>query len=207
MTVTYLLRHGRTHLSAVHEVNGDPTVQVTLDEVGMSQCRAAADAPWISTIVTCVTSRFLRTQQTADHVLGAHQAEQFVEPRLDEIGYGAFEGGPWLTYGAWLSDHGPLARPPGGPESLHEATARLLEGLASVLELPGPRLVVGHGHLVSLVQQLQTQPTAAVELRLPEAAYVSPVALADDELTRCIATGRSLLARLATSDDQPEAPG
>lgn len=109
MTATYLLRHGRTSLSALHQVNGDPAVEVALDEVGMAQCQAVTDSAWIGTVVTCITSRFLRTRQTADHLLGTHRPERFIEPRLDEVPYGMFEGGPWLTYGAWLAEHGPFA--------------------------------------------------------------------------------------------------
>lgn len=200
MTVTYLLRHARTPLSALHLVNGDPTAQVGLDEAGVSQCRVVAGTAWIGTIVTGVTSRFLRTQQTADLLLGRHHTKRIVEPRLDEVRYGTFEGGPWLTYGSWLSEHGPFARPPGSRESLYEATVRLLDGLASVLDQPGPRLVVGHGHLVSLIQRLQMQSDSLKTLRLPEAAYLSPVILPDSELSTCIATGQSMLARLITGD-------
>jgi probable phosphoglycerate mutase len=182
-------------------VSGDPVVQVGLDEVGVSQCRDAAEAAWLETIATCVTSRFLRTQQTVDRLFGARCPKHLVEPRLDEVHYGSFEGGPWLTYGAWLAEQGPLARPPAGHESLHEATNRMLDGLVSVLDLPGPRLVVGHGHLVSLIQRLQTQPTSLDGLRLTEADYVSPIVLSDDELTACITTGQALLDQLATADD------
>jgi probable phosphoglycerate mutase len=167
----------------------------------VSQCRGAAEAAWIETITTCVRSRFLRTQQTADRLLGARRPKRIVERRLDEVHYGSFEGGPWLTYGAWLAEHGPFVRPPAGHESLHEATGRMLQGLASVLDLPGPRLVVGHGHLVSLIQWLQTQPVSLIGLRLPEAAYASPIVLRDDGLTACIATGQALLDQLATADD------
>ena len=205
MTMTYLLRHGRTHLSALHQVNGDPAIGVALDEAGVSQCQALADAAWLGTVATCVTSRFLRTQQTADHLLGTHRSERIIEPRLDEVPYGTFEGGPWLTYGAWLAEHGPFVRPSGGRESLYEATVRLLDGLASVLDRPGPRLVVGHGHLVALIQRLQMQPTSLTELRFPEATYVSPIVLSDSDLATGIAAGQSLLARLATGDDQPKA--
>ncbi|HEX3786100.1 MAG TPA: histidine phosphatase family protein [Pseudonocardiaceae bacterium] len=199
---TYLLRHGRTPLSALHQVNGDPAAQVALDEVGLSQCEDVAKAAWLETIATCATSRFLRTQQTADVLMERHPSvARSVEPRLDEINYGVFEGGPWLTYGAWLAEHGPLARPPAGHESLYEATTRMLVGLASVLNLPGSRLVVGHGHLVSLIQRLQTQPVSLAGLRLPEAAYASPIVLRDDELTACITTGQALLDQLATAED------
>ncbi len=60
MSVTYLLRHGRTRLSASHIVNGDPRTAVPLDEVGIAQCRRVACASWTTSIAACVVSQFAR---------------------------------------------------------------------------------------------------------------------------------------------------
>ena len=194
MPETYLVRHGRTLVSAAYRVNGDPTIPVPLDETGQAQCQQLATAPWLDTIACCVTSRFPRASQTADLLLAGRAPERVIDPRLDEIAYGTFEGGPWLTYGAWLDAHGRFVRPPGAPESLHEATLRLLEGLAAALTLPGPRLVVGHGLLVSVVLAARERPTSLLTSpRLPEVPYVTPVLLADDELAGLLGRTRKAL--------------
>ncbi|MGQ0837336.1 histidine phosphatase family protein [Actinokineospora sp.] len=113
MTVTHLIRHGRTPMSAAHLVNGVPGRRTILDLTGEEQCRQLAEVPWLDGIATCITSQFARAQQTADIVLGTRTPHRVVEPRLDEIDYGDFEGGSWLIYGAWLDKHGRHARPPG----------------------------------------------------------------------------------------------
>ncbi len=185
MSVTYLLRHGRTRLSASHIVNGDPRTAVPLDEVGIAQCRRVACASWTTSIAACVVSQFARTRQTAELILGEAARPMFVEPALNEIRYGSFEGSRWLTYGRWLRQAGLAARPPGGGESRRDAVQRLLHGLAVCLSAPGPRLIVGHGLMISVVLQLvREEPTEA--LNLQEAPYVRPLPLDDARLSRIL---------------------
>ncbi|WP_188316961.1 histidine phosphatase family protein [Solihabitans fulvus] len=183
MSITYLLRHGRTALSAAHITNGDPTRRIALDDVGLRQCHLVAlTAGWLDTIATSVTSRFLRTQQTADLVLGERLVQRVVEPDLDEIDYGCFEGGPWTDYGTWLREQGSTSVPPCGGESWDGAVDRLLAGLTNCLTHPGPRLVVAHGLLVSVVRALHGPDEPVDGSALPEAPYVDPVILTDTEL-------------------------
>lgn len=192
--VTYLVRHARTRLSASYRVNGDPSVPVALDAVGIEQCaRLSEQALWLKAVNVCVTSRFARATQTADLLLGDRAAARNVDHRLDEIRYGDFEGCEWRTYGAWLGDHGPAAVPPGGDESWLMAADRLLRGLGSCLAYPSPRLVVGHGILVSLVQALLDSAESLACDALPEAPYVSPIVLPDDVLAEVVDRGRRLI--------------
>ncbi|MEV6602807.1 histidine phosphatase family protein [Kutzneria sp. NPDC051319] len=185
---TFVIRHGRTALSATYQVNGDPAAAVPLDEVGVRQCAVHRGALWLQGIAVTVTSRFPRTKQTAGLLLGGAEPN-VVDPRLDEIDYGHFEGGPWLRYGAWLREHGLAAVPPGGSESWYQATERLLVGLAICLDLPGPRLVVGHGLLVSLLLALRCNDGPPDGAALPEAPYVSPLRLTDVELRELVQRG------------------
>lgn len=175
--VTYLMRHARTELSAGYIVNGRPETGVSIDRDGLAQCEAArTGAPW-DEIKTCVVSRFARTAQTATAILGGRRVPTHVEPRLDELDYGHFEAGPFLTYGRWLESNGPWARPPGAAESQREAILRMLAGLWSVLSRPAPRLVVAHGLLVSVLRHGNVDRSF-----FPEAPYVTPLRLTDDEL-------------------------
>lgn len=197
MTLTYLLRHGRTELSNRYVCSGDPDGQVPLDVEGQAQClRLAARASWLDDVRVVFSSQFDRARQTAALLVGDRPARTRVEPRLNEIDYGDFEGGSWLNYGAWLAVRGPNATPPGGRESWHQAVRRLLDGLERCLCYPGPRLVVGHGVQISVVLALrdgrQLDP-----LDLAEAPYVSPLVLTDSEVKAVSDAGRRFVT-LAT---------
>lgn len=186
MTISYLLRHGRTALSHAYVANGDPSTAVLLDAVGISQCHRAAVAPWLATVSTCVVSEFRRTHQTADLIVPP-SVPRLIEPRLNEINYGCFEGGPWLAYGAWLRDNGVDVPPPGG-EARQAAIRRILLGLGYCLTLPGPRLVVGHGLMISAILQLR-QNASLDKTDLPESPYVAPLPLVDQDLRDLINSG------------------
>jgi len=197
VSVTYLLRHGRTRLSAAHIANGDPSTAVPLDHVGTVQCRRVARSPWTTSIESCVVSQFTRTRQTAELILGEPAPPMLVEPAFNEIKYGYFEGTPWMIYGRWLRQAGPAAQPPGGGESRREAVRRLLGGLACCLSAPGPRLVVDHGLMISVVLQLlHGEPIDAWDL--PEAPYARPIPIDDFRLRRIV---RDELGRIAAAPD------
>jgi probable phosphoglycerate mutase len=193
--LTYLLRHARTAYSSSYRLNGRPELRVALDAVGYTQClKARAIRSW-DHVVTCVVSGFPRTIQTAELLLAGRSIPIVTEARLGEIDYGVFEGGPYAEYGRWLDEHGPWQRPPGSVESQRAAILRMLDGLRDVLAWPGPRLVVAHGLLVSLIRQ---GTVTGVHFR--EAPYVTPLHLADIEL-------RDLTARLAGEIEREPAGG
>jgi probable phosphoglycerate mutase len=185
MAVTYVLRHGRTELSAEYIASGDPALPVQLDPTGVAQCQRLATARWLPTIATCVVSEFPRTRQTAELLLGSAQPVLVNEPRLNEINYGIYEGQPWMAYGAWLRSAGPGAIPPGG-ESRDATVGRMLAGLVGSLDLPGPRLVVGHGLMISVLLQL-LRGRSLDRWDLPDALYVKPIPLTDQRLRQLIA--------------------
>jgi 2,3-bisphosphoglycerate-dependent phosphoglycerate mutase len=186
--ISYVIRHGRTSLSERHLVNGDPRVPVALDEVGELQCRRLSTAAWVPGVVTSIVSGFGRCHQTADLILADPDRESVSEPSLNEIRYGIFEGGPWMAYGAWLGAAGPDQAPPGGGEARRSAVERMLIGLRRCLRLPGPRLIVTHGLLWSVLLRLRDGGTAD-EWELPEAPYAEPLALDDRTLHQLIDAG------------------
>lgn len=191
MSTSHIVRHGRTGFSAAYRVNGDPTAAIMLDEIGVAQCaRQAESADWLDSLHVTLTSRFPRTKQTADLLLGAREVHRIVDGRLDEIDYGIFEGGPWLAYGTWLRAHSQATVPAKARESWHTAVHRLLDGMESCLRHPGPRLVVGHGLMLSVLLALRNSPRSHGPRHLPEAPYVDPVVLTDGELTELIDRGR-----------------
>ncbi|MFY1676674.1 histidine phosphatase family protein [Streptomyces sp. WMMC905] len=203
---SYVLRHGQTEYSTKHLVNGDPSVPVQLSDEGVRSCRH----PWrflpLHSVRTWASSAFPRAQQTAFLLAGVPAAKLVIEPRLNELDYGEFEGGPWLTYGDWLDQHGARRRPPGAAESQREGIRRMLLGLRECLALPGPRLVVGHGLLLSvLLWQQGRSGGEAVPLVFPEARCGEPLDVADDVLGGWIA---ELLSDLDAEDrEDPDGRG
>lgn len=184
MPVSYVMRHGRTQASASHIATGDPTMPIYLDSVGTAQCHRRAKAGWIPSIASCITSEFPRARQTARVLLTGHQPAMIEQPLLNEISYGRFEGGPWMAYGAWLRDAGPDVAPEGG-EARTAAIKRMLEGLSRCLTMPGPRLVIGHGLMISALLQLMAErPLRAFDL--PEAPYVTAIPLTDERLAELV---------------------
>ncbi|MGI5470261.1 histidine phosphatase family protein [Streptomyces sp. CA-132043] len=180
---TYVLRHGQTQYSKRYLVNGDPSKTVRLTEEGRQQLVSGRSVLPLHTVRTWLTSDFPRAQQTASLLMGVPAAELVIDPRLNELDYGEFEGGPFLEYAVWLDGHGPDERPAGSAESQREGIRRMLTGVLAVLERPGPRVLVGHGLLVSvLLWHRSRTPNEAVPLFFPEAPYVEPIGIPDHEL-------------------------
>lgn len=197
---THILRHGQTEYSTKHLVNGDPSVPVPLSEAGVRSCQRAWTVLPLHSMRTWVTSGFPRAKQTALLLTGVPAAELVVEPRMNELDYGEFEGGPWLDYGDWLDRHGAWRRPPVAAESQREGIRRMLLGVQGCLALPGPRLLVGHGLLLSVLLWQQNRPAGeTMPLFFPEAPCVQPLDVADDVLGGWIA---DLLTDLDTEASQ-----
>lgn len=176
--LTYLLRHGRTTYSCAYRVNGVPGIPVPLDDVGREQCRTARTTLPLASITSWVSSTFPRAVQTARLLQDDRNAPVWTDARLNEIDYGDFEGAPFGEYADWLRQHGPQARPPGARESQNEGIRRMLAGLRCALGRAGPRVVITHGLLVSVV----TARPSAGKIIFPEARYVTPIILSDDGL-------------------------
>lgn len=179
---TYLIRHAPTTYSSVYRVNGDPTVDVPLTTEGVAACYAARPLLPREKAVTCVSSMFDRCLRTAELVT-AGLVEASPEARLNELDYGTFEGGAFLDYARWLAKHGPYVVPPGGRESQVEGIVRMLTGLRGVMDQPGPRLVIAHGLLVSVINWALHHPGHPLaDVFLPTAPCVKPLVIGDEQL-------------------------
>jgi len=181
--ITYVLRHGPTAYSRSYRVNGDPSSEVLLTDDGPEMCtRAALELP-MDDFAVCVATALPRTGQTARLLLADRSLPVEVEPRLNEIDYGGFEGGEFNSYGDWLAVNGGWAVPPGATESQRGALLRMFTALRDLLSRPGPRLVVGHGLMLSVLNWARENPGSPLrEVFFPEGAYLTPLILADDEL-------------------------
>ncbi|MEJ8643619.1 histidine phosphatase family protein [Streptomyces sp. MS1.HAVA.3] len=180
---TYIVRHGQTNYSKRYLVNGDPTKHIHLNEEGRQSLSRAWTILPLHSVSTWLTSEFPRAKQTTSLLMGVPAATLIVDGQLNELDYGEFEGSPFLEYAVWLDAHGAGQRPPGAAESQREGIRRMLSGVLAALEHPGPRVLVGHGLLVSvLLWHRHRSPDDPMPLFFPEAPYVEPVAIPDDEL-------------------------
>ena len=137
-----LLRHGETTYNAAGLLNGDPTVDVPLSEVGRAQCRALqpvlAGIEWAAVVIT----PFSRTLESLEEMLPGRRP--IVDPDLGDICLGFLESQPRAAYREWRKTHGVDEAPEGG-ESRLAAVARYARGLRRLAEeTPHPALVVTH---------------------------------------------------------------
>lgn len=180
---TYILRHGQTNYSKRYLVNGDPTKHIHLNEEGRQSLNRAWTTVPLHAVETWLTSEFPRARQTTSLLMGVPAGKLISDAQLNELAYGEFEGGPFLEYAVWLDSHGAGQRPPGARESQREGIRRMLIGVLAALEHPGPRVLVGHGLLVSVLLWHRDRPAGEpMPLFFPEAPYVEPIAIEDDEL-------------------------
>ncbi|MFG2822631.1 histidine phosphatase family protein [Kitasatospora sp. NPDC048365] len=205
---TYLLRHSSTHYSAAHRVNGDPTVDLPLDPAGRAACRTSSKALAAVQPKIWLTSAFARTSETARLLMADPDQPIRVEPALNEVDYGQFEGGLFTEYARWLVAAGPWERPPGAAESQRVAIRRMLAGLRSALQLPSPRIVVAHGLLASVLrwhrQTWRNAPGRAMPIFFNEAPCLYLVRIDDGELEDLIS---SLLEVLHAEEQESAAAG
>ena len=88
-------------------------------------------------------SPLIRARETADIVNDSIGAPIREIDELQEVGFGAWEGGTALSKD--LASQWRNGLVPDGGESYAGFTQRVLAGLRRALELPGPVLIVAHG--------------------------------------------------------------
>jgi alpha-ribazole phosphatase len=162
-----LVRHGLA-ASNRDDVASSTVPGEGLTPEGVEQARALARELADEAIDVALTSRLARTQETLALALDGREVPVVVEAELDEIRFGAFDGGPLEAYRAWAASHPPDEPAPGGGESRAQAAARFARGLRLVLARPEDGvLVVGHALAIRYLID-------AAEGRVP-AARMSPI--------------------------------
>lgn len=157
MQTFVLARHAESTTSVKGLTNGDPATIVELTDKGAEQARRLGSVLAGVPIDLCVTSTFLRTQQTADLALHGRDVPRMVVPDLDDLRFGHLEGRPLKQYREWYRRHGHAAVPSGG-ESRLQMVARFCQGLRVVLAREEAHvLVIGHGLMIAYVQAATTR--------------------------------------------------
>jgi len=140
-----LVRHAHSASNAGDAVNGVPP-GLGLSAEGREQARALGRDLAGEEIDLGVSSRLLRARETLELALEGRAIPLAVEPLLDEVGFGSFEGGLLADYRTWAWSSGPEVVGPGGGEARAAIAARIAAGLEALLERPeAVILAVSHG--------------------------------------------------------------
>jgi broad specificity phosphatase PhoE len=142
LTKLYVIaRHAESVLNLERRVNGDPSRRVDLTEQGREEARQLGTQVANIPLGLCVYTRFSRTRETAEIALAGRDVPFAVEPLLDDIDVGDFDGAPLEEYRAWKHGHPRQVPFPGG-ESLDDAARRYGAGLRNLLERPEAAILV-----------------------------------------------------------------
>jgi broad specificity phosphatase PhoE len=136
-----IARHAESVLNLEQRVNGDPSRQVGLTEEGREEARQLGTQVANIPLDLCVHTRFSRTRETAVIALAGRDVPFAVEPLLDDIDVGDFDGAPLAEYRAWKHGH-PRDVPFPGGESLDDAARRYAASLRNLLERPEASVLV-----------------------------------------------------------------
>lgn len=152
MTPVALIRHYPTDWNAEGRLQGgtdiplNPTARTLLAGLRLPP-------PWDR--ARLVASTLSRATETARLLAGGRPVA--TDPRLGELGFGAWEGRRTAELSADpaaglrpSSEWGPDDRAPGG-ESLSELWARLIQALAAIAADPAPAVIVGHKSVMRLI--------------------------------------------------------
>ncbi len=128
MKTLLLVRHGEAVSNTLGIVSGIPP-GAGLTPTGRDDARALAAALTGVAVDLGVATEFLRTQETLALALDGRDVPRIVLPLLNEIRFGAFDGGPLPDYRRWAWSEEPDVPPPGDGESRAAVAARVADAL------------------------------------------------------------------------------
>ena len=170
MRTLLLVRHGHAR-SNVDDVVSSRPPGAGLSHLGVEEATGLSEALAGVEIDLAVATRLARTQETLAIGLGERHVPRLLVPGLDEIDFGAYEGGPLEAYRSWAWTHEADAPCPGGGESRAQAAERFAGALDELLERP-EEVVVAVSHALPIRYVLEgsegTFPAAQIG-RIPHA--------------------------------------
>ena len=137
-----------------------------------------------------VATRLVRTQETLEAALEGRATPLLVLAALDEIHFGAFEGGPVGPYRAWAWSHAADAPCPGDGESRAQAAARYANGLDAVLER-SEDIVLAVSHALAVRYVVDASGGRFPASRVTPVAHASVHELTADAVARAAETLRA----------------
>jgi broad specificity phosphatase PhoE len=127
-------RHAESAANTAHVVSSDPAHDGGLTARGERQASILGDQLSLLHIDQAVCTRFRRTRQTIEIALRDRKTPVRVEPDLDEVNAGVFDGVAMSSYWSWKERHRSDEPFPGG-ESLDGAMRRNAAALRRLVEL------------------------------------------------------------------------
>jgi broad specificity phosphatase PhoE len=164
-----------------------------LSPQGVVQARSLAERLAAEPIGLGVSSRLLRARETLELALGERDVPRAVEPLLDEIGFGSFEGGPLADYRDWAWSHGPADACPGGGESRAHAAARVALALETLLRRR-EESILAVGHALVLRYVIDAAGGSAPRRRVAPVAHATPIRLERAAVARAASVLRAWAA-------------
>jgi broad specificity phosphatase PhoE len=167
-----LVRHAESTANVAHLVNSDPSHQIELTARGRDQALELGGQLANLRLDLAVATRFLRTQETLGLALRGREVPTLIEPDLDEIRAGDFDGGQIDDYRSWKAGHVWSDAFPQG-ESVDDALLRYSHALGSLLART-ERVILVVLHEFAL-RQIATAAAADASTRIdPEVANATP---------------------------------
>lgn len=195
-----LIRHAESAYSRKNLLNGDPYVWNPLTRRGRAQARRLGEELRNEPIDLCVTTRFMRTRETADLALGDRPIPRLVVEELDDVKVGDFEGKAVEEYRQWQRQHGPADASPGG-ESRVEAIERYVAGYRALLRREEPHLlVVAHGLPITAVLLAMRGEDIPDTLKGVQAEYATPHPVTRQQLDSAVRAMKEWAGRAGRGD-------
>jgi broad specificity phosphatase PhoE len=158
MRLFVFARHAESVSNVAHVLNSDPSQPAALTPRGRRQARKLGAQLANLGIDLAFCTRFPRTRETAQFALPGRGVPLLVEPGLDEVQAGVFDGAPIAAYWAWKKHHTANERFPRG-ESLDEAVRRYVDALHRLLaRSEAVTLIVSHELAIRYIATAAAQP-------------------------------------------------
>jgi broad specificity phosphatase PhoE len=183
-----LVRHAHARSNASDCVSSTPPGE-GLSEQGVEEALALREGLAYEPVGLGVATRLVRTQETLELALAARGVERTVLPGLDEIRFGAYEGGSLTDYRTWAWTHEPDAACPGGGESRVDAAERIADALHVLLGRPED-VVVAVSHALPIRYVLDASDGSFPAARIEHVPHATPYALDAEAVERAAETLR-----------------
>ena len=164
-----------------------------LSDQGREEALALRETLAYEEIDLGIASQLLRTQETLALALGGREVPTTIFGGLNEINFGAYEGGPLADYRIWAWTNEPDDECPGGGESRTEAALRFAAALDVLVEHPQDRILVV-SHALPLRYIIDASDGRFPAARIDHVDHAVPYFLSRAEVIRSAATMRAWAA-------------